>query len=110
MIHSSEQAAALWQALLAGRWTIVERFDSAERRYLLARESVPDQKGHTELTVRQRAALDLRARGRSLKFIGYELGLAPTTVCMELRRAREKLGVKSDFDLSAVFGWCQAND
>jgi hypothetical protein len=28
---------------------------------------------------------------------------------MELRRAREKLGVKSDFDLSAVFGWCQAN-
>ena len=47
--------------------------------------------------------MKLRARGHSLKFISYELGLSVPTVSLELREALRVLGVRSVLELGAIF-------
>lgn len=98
-----EQALELWQALVSGRWSLVDHFDSDGRRYILARENAPNPSGHPQLTPRQRTAVKLRARGHSLKYISYELGLSVPTVSLELREAMRVLGVRSVLELGAIF-------
>lgn len=98
-----EQALELWQALVSGRWSLVDHFDSDGRRYILARENAPNPDGPVQLTPRQRTAVKLRARGHSLKYISYELGLSVPTVSLELREALRVLGVRSVLELGAIF-------
>jgi DNA-binding CsgD family transcriptional regulator len=97
------QALELWKALVSGRWSLVDHFDSDGRRYILARENEPAPLGPTLLTPRQRAAVKLRAAGRPLKQIGYELGLSVPTISMEIQHALNVLGVKSALDLAGLF-------
>jgi DNA-binding CsgD family transcriptional regulator len=99
-----EEAIQLWEALVSGRWSLVDHFDSDGRRYVVARENSPNPTGPHALSPRQKAALTLRARGHSLKFIGYELGLSVPTISAELRQAMQKLGVRSAVELSALYG------
>jgi DNA-binding CsgD family transcriptional regulator len=98
-----DHALELWQALVSGRWSLVDHFDSDGRRYILARENEPNPDGPQQLTPRQRTAVKLRARGHSLKFISYELGLSVPTVSLELREALRVLGVRSVLELGAIF-------
>lgn len=55
------------------------------------------------LNPRQRLALGLRARGHSLKYIGYELGVTPSTVSGVLKSGMRALGVRSGLELSTLF-------
>lgn len=98
-----EQSLELWKGLVSGRWSLVDHFDSDGRRYILARENAPNPAGAENLTARQRAAVTLRARGHSLKHIGYELGLSVPTISVELREAMRVLGVRSALELGALF-------
>lgn len=98
-----DQALESWQALVSGRWSLVDHFDADGRRYILARENAPNPDGPAQLTPRQRTAVKLRARGHSLKFISYELGLSVPTVSLELREALRVLGVRSVLELGAIF-------
>jgi DNA-binding CsgD family transcriptional regulator len=89
------EAVAIWQALVAGRWSLVDHFDSDGRRFVLAHRndpSVPDTRG---LTVRERQVLAYASLGHSNKVTGYELGLSTSTVAFHLARARAKLHLPS---------------
>jgi DNA-binding CsgD family transcriptional regulator len=91
-----DEAVALWQALVAGRWSLLDRFDSDGRRYVVAHRNevaVPDARG---LTLRERQVLAYAAIGHSNKWIAYALGLSTSTVGGHLTRARAKLRLLSD--------------
>jgi DNA-binding NarL/FixJ family response regulator len=90
-----EQAVAIWEALVAGRWSLVDHFDSDGRRFVLAHRNdadVPDARGFTD---RERQVLAYAALGHSNKVIAYELGLSTSTVAYHLTRARAKLQLRS---------------
>jgi hypothetical protein len=71
-------ALELWQGLLAGRWSLVEHFDSDGKRFMLARRNAPDFPDPAALTQRQRQVLFYVSLGLSNKETAYALGLAET--------------------------------
>jgi DNA-binding NarL/FixJ family response regulator len=90
-----EQAVRIWQALVAGRWSLLDHFDSDGRRFVVAHRNdaeVPDARG---LTHRECQVLAHLALGRSNKMIAYELGLSTSTVAGHLASARAKLRLPS---------------
>jgi DNA-binding CsgD family transcriptional regulator len=92
-------AVEMWQALVSGRWTLVDRIDSDGKRYFVARQNDPDVVRHHELTRRERQVVGFAALGHSNKLIAYELGLSTSAVAVYLDVAMEKLGVSSRADL-----------
>ncbi|MCC6522153.1 MAG: response regulator transcription factor [Polyangiaceae bacterium] len=96
------EAVAAWRALVAGRWSLVEHFDSDGKRFFIARRHDPVprvQSAHRPLTRRERQVVAHACLGHSNKLIGYELGLAPATVATHLARAADKLGTTSRAEL-----------
>lgn len=88
--RSREDARALWLALLAGQFAILESFDRDGRRIVLA---VRDRSRRQVLTPREAAVVRAAARGLSNKEIGSELGMATGTVGVHLASALRKLGL-----------------
>jgi len=92
-------ATEAWTAMVAGRWTLVDRFERGGRRYVVARRnehSLPDPRA---LTNRERAIAHLAGLGKANKLIAYELGLSESTVGSHLHQVMRKLGVKTRVDL-----------
>jgi DNA-binding CsgD family transcriptional regulator len=89
------KALELWRGLFAGRWSVVEHFDSDGRRFLLARRNDPNTPGASALPLRQRQVLFYAASGWSNKAVGYALGISATTVAIHLARALAQLGMRS---------------
>jgi DNA-binding CsgD family transcriptional regulator len=100
---NEEEALELWQGLVAGRWSLVDRFDTDGRRYLVARKNEPDVKDPRALSARERHVLAYAAMGQSLKLIAYSLGLSLSTVSVNRRTAMRKLGLHSQADIVALF-------
>ncbi len=55
------------------------------------------------LTPKERAALDLLVQHHTTKDIARQLGVAPNTVDMRLRNAREKLGATDRYDVARLY-------
>ncbi len=100
--RETDDALEMWQALVAGRWSIVDRFDHDGRRFLVAHENEPQAIGPRKLTVRERQVAMLAAMGHSNKLIAYELGLGAGSVAGYLRAAMRKLGLSSRIDVARV--------
>ncbi|HKP56814.1 MAG TPA: LuxR C-terminal-related transcriptional regulator [Polyangiales bacterium] len=99
-----ERALEVWQGLVNGRWSLVERFDADGKRFMLAHknpETITDPRGLTELEAR---VARLAVRGYSDKLIAYHLGVAEGTVSSQLSRALRKLGIDGRVDLVRLFG------
>jgi DNA-binding CsgD family transcriptional regulator len=93
------EATEAWTALVAGRWSLVDRFERDGRRYVVARRNehaLPDPRA---LTPRERTIAHLAALGKSNKLIGYELGLSVSTIGSHLSTVMRKLGAKSRIGL-----------
>jgi DNA-binding CsgD family transcriptional regulator len=90
-----DEAVAIWQALVAGRWSLVDHFDSDGRRFVIAHRNDPTPPDTRGLTLRERQSLAYAAIGHSNKQIAYELGLAASTVSGHLAQARAKLHLRS---------------
>jgi DNA-binding CsgD family transcriptional regulator len=90
-----DEALGAWEALVSGRWSVVDHFDSDGRRYLVARRNDPDAPARERLTSRECQMLEYAARGHSNKLIAYELGLAVSTVATHIASAASKLGCSS---------------
>lgn len=99
-----EHALEVWQGLISGRWSLVERFDSDGKRFMLAHknaEDVSDPRGLTELEQR---VTGLAVRGYSDKLIAYHLGIAESTASVQLASALRKLSLSSRIELVRTLG------
>jgi DNA-binding CsgD family transcriptional regulator len=100
---NEDEALDLWQGLVAGRWSLVDRFDTDGRRYLVARKNDPEVRDPRALTLRERQVLAYAAMGHPLKLIAYSLGLSLSTVSVNRRTAMRKLGLEHHADIVALF-------
>jgi DNA-binding NarL/FixJ family response regulator len=86
-----EGALAMWQGLVEGRWSLLDRFERDGRHYLVARRNDPGFADPRALTKQERVVLGYAAVGWANKEIAYALGVAPSTVGTLLSRAMRKL-------------------
>jgi DNA-binding CsgD family transcriptional regulator len=93
------EAVGLWQGLVRGEWSLVDHVESDGRRFVLARRNPPPVHDPKALSERERHVSAYVARGLSNKYVGYLLGLAPSTVASHLANAARKLGVTSRQEL-----------
>lgn len=99
-----DQALRMWEGLAAGRWSLVDHFDTDGRRYLVAHRNDPELAAPNALTQGERQVAGYAAMGHANKFIAYELGLSASTVSTHLGSAMLKLGVRSRAELARLFG------
>lgn len=90
-----------WQALAAGRWTLVDHFEHDGRRYILAVDNAPQSPGWDLLSPRERQVVERAVAGSDNKVIAYDLGIGHSTVKVLMRRAALKLGARNRRELIA---------
>jgi DNA-binding CsgD family transcriptional regulator len=100
--HDGERALELWRGLAAGRWSLVDRWDSDGKRFIAAIENSPDNLDPRALRAREGAAARLAADGAAPKDIAYALGVSPSNARALLASALAKLGLTSRAEL---FRW-----
>jgi DNA-binding CsgD family transcriptional regulator len=97
--RDGEQALDLWQGLVAGRWSLVDRWDSDGKRYIAAIENRPMNLDPRALRPREGAAARLAADGASSKDIAWALGVSPSNARALLASALHRLGLTSRAEL-----------
>ena len=97
-----DAALGLWRGLLDGRWSLVERFDTDGRRFVVAHRNEAATRGLRALSMRERQVASYAALAHTNKLIAYELGIALGSVSVHLRSALSKLGVKSRVELVQI--------
>ena len=97
----ADEELATWQALVSGTYTLLSRFDTDGRRYVVAYANPPGVRDPRGLTPLEAAVASWARRGHPQKLIGYELGLSVGTVGGILARVFRKLGVSSHAELVA---------
>ncbi len=96
-------AVELWRALVRGEWSLVDRFDTDGKRFVIAHKNAPRERiSERRLSLREAQAATLLARGYSNKLIAYELGLALSTIANLLARAADKLGAATTLELVQI--------
>ncbi len=85
----------MWRGLVTGRWSLVDRFDSDGRRYVVAHLNEPVPARMFSLTLRERQVVGHVLLGHPSKLAAYALGVSPAAVSAALRSALLKLGVGS---------------
>jgi DNA-binding CsgD family transcriptional regulator len=93
--QAPDDAVGMWRARVSARWSLLDRFESDGKRYVVARANELPVKSADRLSPRELQILALLAQGHSSKLIAYELGIAASTVRVLAARAAEKLGAKS---------------
>lgn len=91
-----------WEALVRGRWSLVDHFDTDGQRFLIARRNDPKASPLGDLNEHEAQVVRLAALGHSNKLIAYALGVATTTVSSRLGKAMRKLGIASRVELIRV--------
>jgi DNA-binding NarL/FixJ family response regulator len=89
------EALAAWKALVCGRWSLIDWFDTDERRFLLAMPNPPEVRDPRGLTEQECQVVEYAVLGDTNKIIAYRLGLSQTRVSSLLRSAMKKLGVRT---------------
>jgi DNA-binding NarL/FixJ family response regulator len=103
-----EAAVASWKALVLGRWSLIDRFETAGRRYVVAMKNdvvFPDPR---RLTERERLVAGYLALGRTNKLIAYSLGIAEGTVAALVARLIRKLGARGRTDCVRLLNDCSS--
>ncbi len=98
----SQQALETWTALVEGRWSLVDHFDTDGRRFVVVRRNDPRVPDPRRLTLRERQVVAYVALGRSNKMVAYEMGLSQSTIADHLGSALRKLGLKTRGELVRV--------
>lgn len=98
-----ERALSAWRALVDGRWSLVDHFEQDGKRWVLAHRNDHAVGPFELLTHRECQVVALAALGQSNKMIGYELGIAVSTVSVLLSRASRKLGARSRRELTSAW-------
>jgi DNA-binding CsgD family transcriptional regulator len=93
------EALALWQGLVDGRWSLIDRYDSDGRRYYVAVANPLDGIAARQLTEVEAQVVAQVVAGDPNKLIAYSLGIAESTVAGHLTSAMRKLGATSRMDV-----------
>lgn len=101
--YEPEACLAVWHALIDGRWTLHERFESDGRRFWVALENAPTDAQAHKLTERESAVVGLVAVGHAQKLVAYELGLSEALISNSIKSALHKLGARSRAELVALY-------
>ena len=101
--RNPDEALDAWEALIRGRWSLVDRFDSDQRRFVVAVRNDPRFPDPRGLSLRERQVAAYAGLGRSAKEIAYLLGAPAASVENSLRRAQTKLGLRSRVELTQFF-------
>jgi DNA-binding NarL/FixJ family response regulator len=89
----------LWGALIAGRWSLIDSFDSDQRRFVVALRNPPQASQPRQLGRREAQVVGYVTLGWSNKAIAYAMGLSESTVGSHLWRACRKLGARDRISL-----------
>jgi DNA-binding NarL/FixJ family response regulator len=100
--NDPERAFQLWQGLVEGRWSLVDRWESDDRRYIAAHANTPEQRDFRALSAQESVVLRYVALGASNKEIAFSLGLPMGSVATCVRRIRHRLGGRSRRDLIGI--------
>lgn len=104
--ENPDEALKTWWALVRGRWSIVDWFDSDQRRYVLGLSNPPRTPDPRGLTDREAQVVAHAALGESHKVIAYRLGISRSRVSGAIASAKRKLGVKTQAELvRRLDGW-----
>ena len=95
-------AVRRWRVLADARFTLMDRFESDGRRYVVACENEPAKSAAPRLTARERQVVALYRLGTDPKLIAYELGIAHATVRVLLSRAARRAGAATPRTLRAL--------
>lgn len=97
-------ASEVWEGLMRGTWSVVDRHDHQGRRYIVAHRrppgALPDPRS---LSPKEAQVVALAASGHADKWIAYELGIARSTVATHLQKALEKLSIGSRVELVRAY-------
>lgn len=93
-----EEAASLWQAFVGGQYSLLETYDRAGTRRILAIRIRSDARA---LSPRERAVVRHVVSGASNKQVAAVLGVSEASVAKHLRAAIRKLGCASRSELVA---------
>lgn len=93
------EAVSAWSVLVSREWSLVDQFDHQGARYYVARRNRPQASAAPPLSEREAAVAVFLALGHSNKLIGYELGIATSTVSTHVRGLMNKLGVHTRAEL-----------
>jgi DNA-binding CsgD family transcriptional regulator len=96
------EALELWQALVSGRWSLVDWLDADGRRYVVARRNDAQVVDPRALSERERQVAAYLALGHGDKLIGYHTGIAASTVSNHVASVRRKLAAGSRTELVAL--------
>jgi DNA-binding NarL/FixJ family response regulator len=96
---SGDQALRLWQAMVSGRWSLLDRFESDGRRFVmaLANENIPNDP--RALTPREEQVAQLAGLGEPNGRIAYAVGISAESVSVHLHSALRKLRCRTRRDL-----------
>jgi DNA-binding NarL/FixJ family response regulator len=98
-----DEALSNWEGLVNGRWSIVDRFDTDGRRFIVAIKNDPAHPDLRGLTPRERQVAEYVGLGCASKEIAYTLGLSETAITNCTARVQSKLGIHSRAELVAFF-------
>jgi DNA-binding CsgD family transcriptional regulator len=101
--ETPERALAVWDELIAGQWSVFERFDSDGRRFVVARRNPSGVRDPRALTDDERRVLACASLGVSQKAMAYELGLAASTISMLIKQGLRKTGLRHRSELAGLF-------
>jgi DNA-binding CsgD family transcriptional regulator len=101
--NDPDKALDLWEGLVHGRWSLLDRFDSDQRRFVVAVKNDPTVLDLRGLTQRERQIAEFCGLNRGAKEIAYILGLSSSLVGNTMVGIQRKLGVRSRTELAALF-------
>ncbi|MGB5547646.1 MAG: helix-turn-helix transcriptional regulator [Polyangiales bacterium] len=103
-----DNALEIWKALVRGRWSMVDWFDTDGRRFVLAIPNSPNVTDPRGLSERESQVVTLAVLGHSNKMIAYRLGLSSSRVSTVLRSAMRKMGFRTRAQMVKQMGDFQA--
>jgi DNA-binding NarL/FixJ family response regulator len=101
---TAEDAVRIWSELAMGQWQVVAATDHGDVRHLTISRTARSRAPAWEmLSVCEKRALDLAARGTPQKVIALELGWSQSSVCEVLAGVSHRLGFASLAQLSRAY-------
>lgn len=101
--NDPDTALDAWEGLVAGRWSMIDRFDTDGKRFIVAVKNDPAYPDPRGLTPRERQVAEFVGLGRTTKDIRYTLGISDAAVANCTARAQLKLGLSSRVELATFF-------